>query len=180
MMSQEPPPPDKRRGPAVRQTAARFAQRLEPTVVGKVWSRLLEVEFVDRSVALAAKAFVSFLPLLVLVAAMFPDDVRGGIVSVFADRFGISGGAFDMVRQAFADPSQTKSASGLVGALITLAFAVSFTTALQRVFLRAWRRPPGGGAKNKGRGAVWVGALVLLMIVLSLIRSLVPGSSGPL
>ena len=78
MMSQEPPPPDKRRGPAVRQTAARFAQRLEPTVVGKVWSRLLEVEFVDRSVALAAKAFVSFLPLLVLVAAMFPDDVRGG------------------------------------------------------------------------------------------------------
>lgn len=178
MMSQEPPPPDKRRGPAVRQTAARFAQRLEPTVVGKVWSRLLEVEFVDRSVALAAKAFVSFLPLLVLVAAMFPDDVRGGIVSVFADRFGISGGAFDMVRQAFADPSQTKSASGLLGALITLAFAVSFTTALQRVFLRAWRRPPGGGAKNKGRGAMWLGGVLVLMMFVALSKAVLDGPTG--
>ena len=39
-----------------------FAERLERTVAGRLWSRLLELEFVDRSVALAAKAFVSFFP----------------------------------------------------------------------------------------------------------------------
>ena len=64
------------------------------------------------------------------------------ILVVFTNRFGVSGAAFDMVRQAFTAPAQTKSASGLLGALITIAFAVSFTTALQRVYLRAWRRPP--------------------------------------
>ena len=43
-------------------TAARIAESLERTVVGRWWSRLLEVKFVDRSVPLAAKAFVSLSP----------------------------------------------------------------------------------------------------------------------
>ena len=38
-------------------------------MLGRWWSRLLELEFVDRSVALAAKVFVSFFPLLILDAA---------------------------------------------------------------------------------------------------------------
>ena len=58
-----------------RTTAARYAQRLEATTLGRMWSRLLEIEFVDRSIALAAKAFVSFLPLLVIVSALSPDSV---------------------------------------------------------------------------------------------------------
>ena len=56
---------------------------------------------------------------------------------------------FDTVTQAFTSPEQTKTAAGIVGTLITVAFAVSFTTALQRVYLRAWRRPPGGGPRNQ-------------------------------
>ena len=35
---------------------------------GRVWERLLEIEFVDRSVALVGKAFVSFFPLVIVVA----------------------------------------------------------------------------------------------------------------
>ena len=48
----------------------------------------------------------------------------------------------------------------MIGVLLTVAFAVSFTTALQRLYLRAWRRPPGGGLRNKGRGVIWVGRRV--------------------
>ena len=62
------------RAAQARETAARYAERLESTVLGRLWSRLLEVEFVDRSVALAAKAFVSLFPLLILIAALTPDD----------------------------------------------------------------------------------------------------------
>jgi len=151
---------------------------LESTVLGRLWSRLLELEFVDRSVALAAKAFVSFFPLLILVAAMSPVGVRQEILDTLANRLGVRGDAMDTVRQAFASPDQTRAAIELVGALLTLAFAVSFTTALQRVFLRAWRRPPGGGVRNKGRAAVWVGGFVALMIMLSLLRGAF-GQSGP-
>lgn len=177
-MSQEPPTAAAHGTPAVLRTAARVAERLERTVFGRLWSRLLEVEFVDRSVALAAKAFVSFLPLLVLVAAVSPQNVRDEILTVFTIRFGVTGGAFDVVQQAFAAPSQTKSASGVLGALITLAFAVSFTTALQRVYLRAWRRPPGGGARNKGRGAMWLGGVLVLLMIAALARAVLQGPTG--
>src|SRR5664280_2881510 len=108
-MTEQDAPQAPNRTSRIRRSAARSVARLEVTVLGRLWSRLLELEFVDRSVALA----------------------------------------------------------------------VSFTTALQRVYLRAWRRPPGGGVRNKGRGALWVGGFVLLMIVVSVVRSLLPGPSGP-
>ena len=161
-----------------RSTAAAVSVRLETTVLGRLWSRLLEVEFVDRSVALAAKAFVSLFPLVILITALTPDSVRAGVVQSLASRFGISGEVFDSVRQAFASPEQTRTATGVFGAVLTLAFAVSFTTALQRAFLRAWRRPPGGGARNKGRGALWVGGLIAMILILSMLRAIFRGDVG--
>ena len=50
--------------------------RLERLLLWRVWERMLEIEFVDRSVALAAKAFVSFLPTVIIVAAFVPEDIR--------------------------------------------------------------------------------------------------------
>ena len=151
---------------------------MESTALGRLWSRLLEVEFVDRAVALAAKAFVSLFPFLILVTALTPDSVRANVVESLTNRFGITGSTFDTIKEAFASPDQTRAASGIIGALLTLAFAVSFTTALQRTYLRAWRRPPGGGAKNKGRGAVWVAGVIAMLLLLTLIRNVLGGSSG--
>ena len=75
------------RGPAAqgrperaRLVARVHASRLDSTAVGRFWARLLEVEFVDRAVALAAKAVVSFFPLLILVAALSPSGARSSIV----------------------------------------------------------------------------------------------------
>jgi len=178
-MTEQETLPAASRASRMRLSAASYATRLEATVVGRLWSRLLEMEFVDRSVALAAKAFVSFFPLLILAAAVSPGSVRQEMLAIIANRLGVSGEAYETVRQAFASADQAREATELFSAVITVAFAVSFTTALQRVYLRAWRRPPGGGVRNKGRAALWVGAFVLLLVVLSLIRSLVPGSSGP-
>jgi hypothetical protein len=75
----------------VRSSARRWAVRLDSTALGDLWARLLEVEFVDRSVALAAKL--------------------------------------------------TKEAAGFFGILLTVLFGVSFTTALQRAYLRALAAP---------------------------------------
>ncbi len=162
----------------LRATMQRYAELLEPTAVGRFWSRLLEVEFVDRAVALAAKLLVCVFPLLVLVVAIAPDETRQAIVNTVIARFGLSGGALDVLRVAFASPAETRTATGLVGVILTLAFAVSFTTALQRTYLRAWRRPPGGGIGNKRRGAAWVGGVLALFGTLALVNALVKGSVG--
>ena len=154
----------------LRTTAARHEERWQHTAVGDVWSRLLEVEFVDRSIALAAKAFVSFFPFLIVVTALTPDSVRDEVLIDVSGRFGISGSGYGTLQQAFTSADETRAATGVIGALVAVAFAISFTTALQRVYLRAWRRPAGGGARNRGRGAVWMGGIVALMLVLTLAR----------
>ena len=158
--------------------AGRWALRLDSTVLGDLWRRLLEMEFVDRSVALAAKLFVSFFPMLVVVAALSPAVVREQMMEGLRTRLGIDGASRDLVQQAFASPDATKAATGIVGVVLTIFFAVSSTTALQRVYLRAWRRPPGGGMRNKGRGALWLAALLMFFVLLATIRSVIGTQAG--
>jgi len=155
-----------------------LATRWETATVGRFWTRLLEIEFVDRSVALAAKAVVSFFPLLIVAAALSPPSARRSLVDAIAARFGISGDAFEIMKGAFASPAQTREATGVFGGLLAVAYAVSFTTALQRVYLRAWRRPSGGGMRNKGRGAIWVGGTLALLLVLGSVRRVLSGPPG--
>ena len=161
-----------------RLAARTHVTRLAPTTVGRFWARLLELEFVDRAVALAAKAVVSFFPLIIVVAALSPPGARSAIVDSIATRFGVDGEAATIMSRAFASPEQTRAATGLLGCLLVAAYAISFTTALQRVYLRAWRRPTGGGVRNKGRGAMWLAGLLVLLVLLASLRRIVAGPPG--
>ena len=140
-----------------RVAARAHATRLESTTVGRFWARLLEVEFVDRAVALAAKAVVSFFPLLIVAAAVSPPRARQAILDTLAVEVRHRRRRLrDRGSAPLRPRTRRKAATGLLGSLLVVAYAVSFTTALQRVYLRAWRRPAGGGVRNKGRGAMWV------------------------
>ena len=57
-----------------------------------MWQRLVDDEFLDRSVALAAKAFVSAFPAIIVVASFMPESVRHSITSTIAHRLGVAGG----------------------------------------------------------------------------------------
>ena len=131
--------------------------RLEGLLVWRVWERMLEIEFVDRSVALAGKAFVAFFPLVIVVAAFMPESVRSSILTTLTARLGMRGDALATAKEAFASADHVRTATGLLGLALTAFFASSFTTALQRVYLRAWRRPshPGAGSYWRGRSGSW-------------------------
>ncbi|MGS0687430.1 hypothetical protein ACVBEQ_20130 [Nakamurella sp. GG22] len=162
----------------LRSAARKYAGWLERTPIGSLWSRLLEIEFVDRSVALATKLFVSLFPLLIVAASVAPDGVRRQMMEAVAVRLGITGDALTLVRGAFSTPDAIRSATGLVGVLMALAYGVFFTTALQRAYLRAWRRPPGGGLGNKRRGMIWVAGVIALLYLLGAARTMIGGQAG--
>jgi membrane protein len=148
-------------------TTRNFAQR---TLLWRVWDRMLEIEFVDRSVALAGKAFVSFFPLVIVVAAFVPAGVRASIFTTLTERLGMSGSSLAIAREAFASSDDIRRATGLFGLVFMFFFAGSFTTAIQRVYLRAWRRAPGGKVGSYTRGPVWLAALLVYMAVLGAVR----------
>jgi membrane protein len=159
---------------AVRKRVAVLRSRLERLLLWRVWERMLEIEFVDRSVALAGKIFVSFFPLVVVVAAFAPERIRSSILTTVTARLGIRGDALVLAREAFASADDIRKATGVLGLVLTIFFATSFTTALQRMYLRAWRRPP----RTAGAGAYWRGATWLLVILVCL--ALLGGLRGAL
>ena len=148
----------------MRERMAALRSRLQRLLLWRVWERMLEIEFVDRSVALAGKAFVSFFPLVIVVAAFVPERIRSSIISSVTFRLGIRGDALALARDAFASSDDVRQATGVLGLVLTIFFASSFTTALQRVYLRAWRRPhrkgvavvlAWGGLPARGAGRAW-------------------------
>lgn len=131
---------------------------------------MLEAEFVDRSVALASKAFVSFFPLIIVVAAFAPNDIRTAIFSTLTHRLGLEGHALATAKEAFASADQIRRATGVLGLVLTFFFASSFTTALQRLYLRAWRRPPAKKVGAYVRGPAWLAGILVYMAAIGGLR----------
>jgi membrane protein len=154
---------------------AALRTRLERLLVWRVWERMLEVEFIDRSVALAGKAFVSFFPLVIVVAAFMPEDIRSSIIAGVTVRLGIQGDALTITRGAFASSDDVRRATGLLGLVLTIFYASSFTTALQRTYLHAWRRPPHSGVAVYWRGGVCLAAVLVWIALLGGLRDAVDG-----
>src|SRR3954468_20343343 len=148
----------------VRRRVDALRARVVDTMLWQVWERLLENEFVDRSVALAAKAFVSLFPALIVVAAFLPTAVRNSVVSAVTRRAGLHGSS--TVKEAFAGSSDVRRATGVLGLVFTFFYINSFITALQRIYLRVWRRPKAGAAYGYAVGAAWlVGVIAYLGLI---------------
>jgi len=152
--------------------------RLERTLAWRVWERMLEIEFIDRSVALAGKAFVSFFPLVIVVAAFLPEGMRESIIDTVTVRLGLRGDALSITREAFASSDDLRRATGLLGLVLTIFFASSFTTALQRVYFHTWRRPRRGGVSKYWRGVVCLLAVLACMAILGWVGGAIDGGLG--
>ncbi len=146
------------------------------TILGRIWERLLEVTFVETSIALAAKAFVALFPLLIIIASIAPEAVRLAIVSALRNRMGLDASTTDVVAGAFQSPENVRQAISVLGLIYLFFYATTFTTALQRVYLRAWRRPRRGGITNQGRGLIWIVGLAVGIALLGGLRRTVAGA----
>lgn len=162
----------------VRGRGAAVKTWLERMLLWRIWERLLEVEFVDRSVALAGKAFVSFFPFVIVVAAFLPDRSRTSIITALAARLGLRGDAFTLVQESFASSDDVRRATGLFGLVLTIFFASSFTTSLQRVYVRAWRRPRRSGIDVYWHGVTWLVVIMVSTALQGALRALFDGGVG--
>ena len=115
---------------------------VEQTFLWRIWERMLENEFVDRSVALGAKGFVSCFPFIIVAAAFVTPRIRASIFGTLVARFGLKGDNVAIARQALASSSDIRRATGVFGLILLVFYATSFTTALERVFVKAWRKFP--------------------------------------
>jgi uncharacterized BrkB/YihY/UPF0761 family membrane protein len=139
-------------------------------------ARATEIQFLDRSVALASTAFTALVPLLLIVGALVPGT--GGLADSLVRRFHLHGATATVVHQVFAPPNATKQALSVGGVVLLLISVLSFTRSLTRVYEQSWHLPALGVRGTKG-GLLWILTIVIWATLFSAIRRALVDATGP-
>ncbi|MFJ8134260.1 YhjD/YihY/BrkB family envelope integrity protein [Streptomyces hydrogenans] len=147
------------------------AERRFP-VVTELTERLVDSSLLDAGTRLAAQAFLAAVPLLFAVAAFAPVSVRDQLRDSLRSMFGLTGASDQQLQQVFDQSTAegVRETTGVVGALIALVSATSFSRAMARVCERAWGLPKAGTRIAAWRWAVWLLALLLVVFLQAPIR----------
>src|SRR3954466_70071 len=113
-----------------------------PAFVLRAVNRFQKIAAFDRAVALASSALTAAVALLILVGAILPGKAGSDLADQIINRYDLTGGGADAVRDMFAVPDATTSSLGPLGAVFLLVAALSFTRAVQRLFEQAWALKP--------------------------------------
>src|SRR3954465_11610514 len=100
--------------------------------------RFFAVQGLDRAMALAAQAFTTLLPLLVVYGAVVPAPNGADFADRVVDKLELKGAAATSVHQAFASSSETVGSVTTIGVVLLVISALSFTRGLQRLFEGAY------------------------------------------
>lgn len=138
--------------------------------------RLVEIQFVDRSIALGSLAFTALVPLLVIASAFVPGN--DGLANELVKRFHLHGANAQMVHEVFAQPDAVRQSVSWLGVLLLVGAALSFTRGLQRVYERAWRLEARGLAGTRA-GLIWIGGIVVWSTLFASLRDWLLGFTGP-
>jgi membrane protein len=145
--------------PAVPRELADFGLRLV--------RRFVDIEGAQLATVLAAQAFTSLIPFLVVAAALGPGD--SDLSERIVERFSLEGSAARSVRSLFNDAGEVESAVTWVGIVILVLSSLSFTRAMQRMFQRAYGME-ARGPKDMLRGLLWLAAFAAWITASSALR----------
>jgi len=145
---------------------------------GAFLERFAAVGVVQSGVVLAAQTFLALFPLFIAITAVLPSGVAAAVAQSLRTRFGISGSSDEIVRQLVGSREELRGGVTVIGAVVVLASATSFTRALQRVYEQAWGLPRMG-VRGSIRGFAWLtGLVVYLVIIGTAIRLAGTGTPG--
>jgi len=137
---------------------------LRPAFALRVVHRFQTIAGFDRAVALASSALTALIPLAVVSGAVLTRIGGQDTADRIIERYELTGGGAEAVRDIFAPPGDATTSLGIVGALLLLVAVLSFARAVQRLFEQSWELPPLS-VRNTLNGLRWVAVFVLYLLV---------------
>jgi membrane protein len=138
----------------------------------EIVDEMVRIEVIDHALALASKLFVAVIPLSIILKAIVPGS--GSFGQDLVVRLGLSGPGASATRTLFASGSEVRGAVSVIGVVIVLYSVLSFTRALQRVYLNVWRLHPQP-FDALARQVAWIVGFVVYSAVLSPLHDLEHG-----
>lgn len=140
--------------------------------------RAIEIEFVDRSIALASLSFTALIPLGVVLGTFLPRVERRSFASSLIERFHLDEASAKLVEALFAPASGVESNLSIIGLVLVVISALAFTRALQRVYERAWGLRTLG-VRATPAGLKWLGLAILYFVLAAGLRRTAVDTLGP-
>ncbi len=133
-----------------------------PEFVLRVVNRFQKVAGFDRAIALASGALTATIPLMIVASAL--SSYLGGkdTADRIIDRYELTGGGAEAVKDIFAPPTGSSTSIGVIGFFFLLVAVLSFTRAVQRLFEQTWELSPLS-VRNTFNGLLWIGGLALYL-----------------
>jgi uncharacterized BrkB/YihY/UPF0761 family membrane protein len=133
---------------------------LRPEFVLRVVNRFQKVAGFDRSIALASGALTALIPLTIFASALSSQLGGKGTAERIIDRYDLTGGGAEAVKDIFAPASGTSTSLGIIGFLFLMVAVLSFSRAVQRLFEQTWELSPLS-VRNTFNGLLWIGGLTV-------------------
>lgn len=140
----------------------------------RVFRALVDLEVVDRSMALAGQGFAALLPLLILLGALARSDDRDALDPLIK-RLKLSGDSADTLQHAVAPTTEVRAGTTVLGGVLLVVAALAFARALQRLYARVWGLKYVGW-RATGWGLVWLVAFSAFWSLQPLIADLADGT----
>jgi uncharacterized BrkB/YihY/UPF0761 family membrane protein len=145
---------------------------LRPAFALRAVHRFQRIAGFDRAVALASSALTALTPLAVVSGAVLTHIGGKDIADRIIERYDLTGGGAEAVRNVFSPAGGTSTSVGVVGALLLVVAVLSFTRAVQRLFEQTWELDPLG-VRNTLNGLRWAFAFVAYVVATGWIHVLV-------
>ena len=142
---------------------------LRPEFVLRVVNRFQKVAGFDRAVALASAAFTATIPLLIVTSAVASELGGKATADRIIDRYELTGGGAEAVRDVFSPPDGVSTSLGIVGFLFLMVTVLSFSRAVQRLVEQTWELSPLS-VRNTFNGLLWIVGLTAYLAISGVIR----------
>jgi uncharacterized BrkB/YihY/UPF0761 family membrane protein len=163
--------PQSSRGAGAGRTGWTLTFWLRPEFIVRVAARFEKLAGFDRAIALASSALTALIPLAIVASSVASAAGGKSAADRIIDRYKLTGGGADAVRDLFAPAGGADTTFGIVGIFILLLTLLSFTRAVQRLFEQSWDLTPLS-VRNSLNGLLWIAAVALYLVACGLVHAL--------
>jgi membrane protein len=142
------------------QQAWRLLDRFEP--LSRAVRNVTTIEAFNLALILAAQAFLTLVPLVIVIAAFTPRLLGVQLSAQLQGALGLANSPLAF-KAILASPGRVARVGGTVGLVLLLSAGLSFVTALQRAYEKVWQLPRLSVVRSSWRVVIWLAVCTLAL-----------------
>ena len=135
----------------------------------RIVERFIAIQGIDLAFRLAAQAFISLIPLMIVAASVAPIGSGKSFRTTLINVLGLHGAPKSVMQSLAGSGGQVRGGITVISALVLIYSALSFTRTLRRVYERAWNLPKRGLPGLIG-DVLWMVSFILYLALMSAAR----------